>query len=162
MASPHPVPTAIKQARGNPGKRPLNKNEPKPSTDIPPCPEDMPPEGKKAWEFLLPELKRIGVITRIDVISFRRYCQNLADWHTCQKFINDNGTDLKIRDEEGNVTGVVPYPQVKRKREIEVLLLRYEDLFGLNPSSRSKVQAVIADQEDDLEKLLNAPLPNRE
>lgn len=33
-----PKPTAIKELEGNPGKRPLNKNEPKPKQTAPKCP----------------------------------------------------------------------------------------------------------------------------
>ena len=31
MASPYPIPSKIKQLMGNPGKRPLNKQEPQPT-----------------------------------------------------------------------------------------------------------------------------------
>ena len=33
-----PKPTAIKELEGNPGKRPLNANEPKPERKAPRCP----------------------------------------------------------------------------------------------------------------------------
>ena len=44
-----PTPTAIKELEGNPGKRPLNKNEPKPTKKAPPCPKWLEPEAKKEW-----------------------------------------------------------------------------------------------------------------
>lgn len=42
-----PKPTAIKELEGNPGKRPLNKNEPKkPKQGAPKCPSWLEPDAK--------------------------------------------------------------------------------------------------------------------
>lgn len=38
ITGPKPKPTAIKILEGNPGKRPLNLNEPKPQRIAPECP----------------------------------------------------------------------------------------------------------------------------
>ena len=72
MASPKPKPTALKIAKGNPGKQKLNTNEPQPSKELPPCPEWIPPLAKSAWNNLVPELSRIGVLTKIDLNAFER------------------------------------------------------------------------------------------
>ena len=42
-----PTPTAIKVLEGNPGKRPLNANEPKPKKKAPRCPSWLEDEAKK-------------------------------------------------------------------------------------------------------------------
>ena len=47
-----PTPAAIKEPEGNPGKRPLNKNEPKLTKNAPPCPKWLEPEAKKEWQRL--------------------------------------------------------------------------------------------------------------
>ena len=44
-----PKPTAIKELEGNPGKRKLNKKEPKPEKGMPVCPEWLLPEAKAEW-----------------------------------------------------------------------------------------------------------------
>ena len=43
MAGRKPKPTAIKELEGNPGKRKLNKKEPKPEKGMPVCPEWLLP-----------------------------------------------------------------------------------------------------------------------
>lgn len=162
MANPRPTPTAIRLAKGNPGKKKLSLDEPQPSKQLPPCPDYLPDGAKAVWARLVPELTRLGVLTSLDVGAFQRYCINVAEWRACVDFIKANGSDLVVRDaDSGEVTGVVPYPQVKRKREYEILLLRYEQEFGLTPSSRSKIHAIPADDEDELDELLgggNSPL----
>ena len=40
-----PKPTALKVLEGNPGKRPLNENEPKPERKAPECPSWLEPEA---------------------------------------------------------------------------------------------------------------------
>ena len=42
-----PKPTAMKVLEGNPGGRPLNKNEPKPDKKAPRCPAWLEEEAKK-------------------------------------------------------------------------------------------------------------------
>ena len=139
MASPHPLPTATKQLRGNPGKRALNKNEPKPSTELPPPPACLTPAARIEWDNLVPELNRIGILTSIDINSFTRYCLNLAEWKECVQFLADK------------VVGVMPFPHTKRKREYEVLLLTYEREFGMTPSSRSKVTVAPKQQHQEID-----------
>jgi phage terminase small subunit len=49
---PKPKPTELKIIEGNPGKRPLNKNEPRPPRLSPQCPNWLLPEAKKEWKRL--------------------------------------------------------------------------------------------------------------
>ena len=74
-----PTPTAIKELEGNPGKRPLNSNEPKPDTTAPKCPKWLEPEAKKEWKRLSIEMERIGILTKVDMAAFAAYCQAYAD-----------------------------------------------------------------------------------
>ena len=41
MRGRRPVPTCMKLLTGNPGKRPLNANEPQPKPEIPECPPQL-------------------------------------------------------------------------------------------------------------------------
>ena len=58
-----PKPTAIKELEGNPGKRPLNKNEPKPEKTAPKCPTWLDKEAKKEWRRMSKSLEAIGILT---------------------------------------------------------------------------------------------------
>src|SRR5689334_3828108 len=46
---PAPKPTAIKKIQGNPGKRPLNENEPQLEPGIPECPDYLDEIARKEW-----------------------------------------------------------------------------------------------------------------
>lgn len=45
-----PKPTAVKQLEGNPGKRQLNANEPKPVARAPSCPKWLEDDAEKGME----------------------------------------------------------------------------------------------------------------
>ena len=76
-----PKPTAIKILEGNPGRRPLNKNEPKPKEKKKlQCPSHLNAEAKKEWRRLSKVLIEMGVLTELDTAAFAGYCQAYARW----------------------------------------------------------------------------------
>lgn len=79
MAGRKPKPTALKLVRGNPGKRPINRNEP-----IPEGPVEKPSFVKGAalrkWNRYAPELIRIGVLRSVDADMFGAWCVLMAEF----------------------------------------------------------------------------------
>lgn len=69
-----PTPTALKKLAGNPGKRPMNKDEPQPKTGAPECPEWMAGDALAEWNRIVPELDRLGVLTCVDGGVLEAYC----------------------------------------------------------------------------------------
>ena len=55
-----PKPTALKVLEGNPGKRPMNMNEPVPPKGTVKCPAWLEPEAKKEWKRLASSLEAMG------------------------------------------------------------------------------------------------------
>ena len=73
-----PTPTALKVLEGNPGKRKLNDNEPRPEKKAPSCPKWLEPEAKKEWRRLAKKMEQMGVLTEVDMAAFAGYCQAAA------------------------------------------------------------------------------------
>jgi P27 family predicted phage terminase small subunit len=90
-----PKPTALKVLNGNPGKRPLNKFEPKPKPILPKCPAWLDPAAKKEWRRVVPELERIGMLTCVDGAALGGYCQSYGRWVAAEQFIQKHGMVLK-------------------------------------------------------------------
>ena len=65
-----PKPTAIKKLEGNPGKRQLNENEPKPVKKAPKCPMWLETEAKKEWRRTARQLEDLGILTEVDMAAF--------------------------------------------------------------------------------------------
>ena len=71
------TPTALKIVRGNPGKRPLPENEPKPTVGAK-VPDWLTVGGRKEWKRLAPMLERNGVLTEMDAESLGELCEAKA------------------------------------------------------------------------------------
>lgn len=70
-----PKPVSLKIVAGNPGHRPLNKNELRVELGVPECPEWLTDEAKKEWDRVIALYSEHGIITRIDGAQFAVYCQ---------------------------------------------------------------------------------------
>jgi len=75
---PRPLPTSIHKLNGNPGKRPLNNNEPDPglvTADNPlECPEYLDPGARKEWDRITPILMRMRILTEADLVMVATWC----------------------------------------------------------------------------------------
>lgn len=73
------IPTQLKILAGNPGKRPLNMNEPQPKKETPDCPLWFEGDAKYEWWRVVPELERLGLLTCVDGAILEAYCLVYAE-----------------------------------------------------------------------------------
>lgn len=165
MAGRRPKPTHLKVVSGNPGKRKINKREPRPKRVIPACPAHLGDASKVAWGKLCVLLDRMGVLTEADVLALERLCDCYAEILECRELIARNGrtyssisTGKAGKTEEGDAE-----PQMLLKANPAVAMLADADRrfkaylveFGLTPAARSKVEIKGGDgdkQEDPLQE----------
>lgn len=131
-----PVPTAIKELEGNPGKRDLNQNEPKPERRAPKCPTWLDAEAKKEWRRTAKQLEQLGILTEVDMAAFAGYCQAYARWKEAEEFITKHGTIVKTPS--GYWQQV---PQVSIAQTYLKIMNKFCEQFGLTPSARSRIIA---------------------
>lgn len=147
MAGRRPKPTVLKLVEGNPGKRAINKKEPKPKREIPSCPAHMSDAGKVAWGRLSVLLDRMGVLTEADSAAFERLCDCYSDILICRESLIADGWTYKTLDAQGN-TLIKGNPAATQLRSADSQFKSYLIEFGLTPAARSKVHA----QPDDDKK----------
>ncbi len=146
-----PKPTALKELEGNPGKRKLNRSEPKPAKGIPPCPDWLLPEAKMEWNRLAENLGQLGVLTNVDMAAFAAYCQSYARWKEAQEHIDKDGSTFETDKGYQQQTPWVGIANTNQK-----LMLQAASEFGLTPSSRSRIVVDNAgSDEDEMEELLS-------
>lgn len=136
MRGRKPTPTALKILKGNPGRRPLNGNEPKPKKGAPSCPTWLNAEAKREWRRIVPELERLGLLTLVDRAALAAYCQSYARWQQAEKVIEKQG--MTMATPQGFE---VARPEVAIARQQMQLVHKFATEFGLSPSSRSRVNA---------------------
>lgn len=145
-----PIPTAIKELEGNPGKRELNQYEPRPEKKAPKCPTWLETEAKKEWRRTAKLLEELGVLTEVDMAAFAGYCQAYARWREAEEFISKHGTIVKTPS--GYWQQV---PQVSIAQTYLKIMNRFCEQFGLTPSARSRIVAdKSVDTDDPMEFML--------
>ena len=151
---PRPEPTILKIAKGNPGKRHLNKDEPKPASDGIQPPEWVTGNALAKWNEIVPQLLAMGVMTNADVEPIARYCTMHEQY---VKYLDQvrRGLDvLVIRDDKGKVKYMQSTPAAVMLTKLAASMLRIEQEFGLTPSARTGIVATKQDTDADAEKIL--------
>ncbi len=169
---PAPTPTALRIVRGNPGKRPLPKNEPRPRETRPYCPEHIKRDAVayREWKRLSPILRRMRVLTEADYITLASLCQTYSTMIAAQEKIamlnagqaGIGGLVVVIgkkkstkRHQDGSETTtespgfmqVSPLLSIVSNSILTITKLCRE--FGLTPASRTSVQAAPSAKPDD-------------
>jgi P27 family predicted phage terminase small subunit len=129
-----PKPTAQKILEGNPGKRTLSRNEPKP-TGIPTCPPHLDAAAKKEWKRVSKELIAIGLLTSVDRAALAAYCSSYSRWMSAEENIQKFG--MVIKSPKSGFPIQNPYVSVANTALD--LMRKYGTEFGLTPASRTRL-----------------------
>ena len=125
--------------QGNPGKRALNKREPKPKSDAPTMPGHLSPTAKTVWKRTVKIMKDMKVLTVADGDAIAVYSVSFARWVEAEQFLKKHGTTYPLRDKSGNVRFLQTFPQVAIANQLAKTVRNYQQEFGLTPSSRSSI-----------------------
>ena len=134
MRGRKPKPTRLKVIAGNPGKRPLNRNEPKPMTTTPDCPPELSPAAQQEWKRLVSELSALNMLTNLDRVALATYCEAYALWVEAISAIRKYGTMVKS---PSGYPMQSPYLAIANKQA--EMMMRIASEFGLTPASRSRI-----------------------
>ena len=145
-----PIPTALKVLRGNPGRRKLNRREPKPQPGA-----EFPswlgalgdPTLREVWTELSALLDRTKVLTEADQEALAQLVHKIALYRTAARALKDGCSYQTITETGATMQRQKPEYGIVSDlgKEIRGLLTD----FGLTPSARSKVSTVGADESDD-------------
>jgi P27 family predicted phage terminase small subunit len=86
-----PKPTVLRIIEGNPGKRPLPANEPRPRPGIPTCPQHLTREAKVECHRISKELQCMGRLTKADRAALAAYCVAWARWIEAEGHLETEG-----------------------------------------------------------------------
>ncbi|CAI0854032.1 phage terminase small subunit P27 family [Serratia fonticola] len=163
MSGPPKTPTHLRLVRGNPSKRAINKNEPKPPTGVPPTPKHFDKQGKYWFKRMAEELDALGVMSQLDgralellveaYTEYRHHCDTLdREGYTYAVYSEDDGDERKDRE----IRMIKPHPAAMMKADAWKRIRAMLAEFGMTPASRSKVNATAPDAVDPLADFLKA------
>jgi len=146
------VPTALKELRGNPGKRPINARELQPPVPARPpyATRHLSEDAKREWRRIVAVLLELGLYTELDHAALEMYCQSYGRWVHARRMIIRTGGEVVESDE-----GAAYYNQWYNveNREFEKMRKMLAE-FGLTPSARSRLQIEPAEKELSLAEQL--------
>lgn len=161
MAGPPKTPTHLALVRGNPSKRPVNKNEPKPPSGVPPTPKHFDKMGKYWFKRIGEELNAIGVMTTLDGKALELLIEAYTEYRQHCETLDREGYTYAVYDEEEKDEGkdrsirmIKPHPASVMKSDAWKRVRAMLAEFGMTPSSRSKVGAKGPAEADPLEEFL--------
>lgn len=150
---PAPKPTNLRLLQGNPGKRALPKNEPKPKPVSPKCPSWLGPIGRREWKRIAPELEKLGLFTAVDGAALEAYCQAYETMVLARKALQDH---LKLTKKltvtyinKFGAENEIPHPSVRIAKEAAAQVRAFCAEFGLTPSARGRMQTPGEQKEAD-------------
>ena len=146
-----PKPTRLKELTGNPGKRALNKAEPRPSAKRPGCPAHIQGEARKEWNRITKQLLEMGVLTQVDRAALAAYCQCWERWVQAEEAMREPGFRMITTTDNGYPV-VSPWLNVANAAMKQ--MLRFLTEFGMTPSSRSRVTVTTEQEADPFEEFL--------
>jgi len=150
MRGRKPKPTKLKKLEGDIHKERFNPNEPEPDVCIPDIPDWMSAEAKREFMRIAPELKALGILSKIDRAALVGYCQAWARFKDAEVLIQKSG--YIITTEKGNE---IQHPAVGIANKAMDEMRKFLVEFGMSPASRPKVSAKPKEKKvNPMEKLL--------
>jgi P27 family predicted phage terminase small subunit len=145
-----PKPNHLKLITGNPGRRPLNANEPRPVRALPMPPDELNLDAKREWLRVADELYKVGLLTGLDRGALAAYCQAYGRWIMAERALNamavGGSNGLLIRALNGQ-PAYNPLVGIANKAMAD--MVRYSLEFGMTPSSRSRIQVESMSEDAD-------------
>lgn len=146
-----PQPTQLKLAKGNPGKRALNKKEPKPKRGYPFCPPYIQGEARDMWVRVSDALYQMGVLTTSDGEALARLCDVYGDLMEAKRLCKRDGFTYETTTTTGE-TLIKGNPAYAQMRAADTQFTKMLIEFGLTPASRSRIQELPEDEHGDKKK----------
>ena len=125
---PKPTPTKEKQRLGNPGKRPINSEEPQPD-GLPEPPEYLDDYARQLFDRIVIAMAD-GVYTACDTELLAAYCSACSVHKHAVEHILRNGT--MIEDKLN--------PWIKEQRQQAQVIATLGTRLGLDPAARASIK----------------------
>lgn len=133
---PAPLPSNVKRMKGTYRKDRAAPNEPRPKSAAPNCPAWLSGYAKQEWRWVVKELERLGLMTKIDRAALAAYCEAYAEWRTMEESIDEHG-----RTQTSDKGFVCLRPEVTIRNAALKRMREFLKEFGMTPSSRTRVSA---------------------
>ena len=141
-----PKPSHLRVLQGNPGHRPIPKDEPRPSATRPSRPQWLLPEAKREWSRVVAELDNLGLLTIVDRATLAAYCQAYGRAVEAEKVLAKSQEGMSYTTNQGQKH---PLPEIGIAERAWQLVRAFAAEFGFTPSSRTRLAIPRSEKEPD-------------
>ena len=145
MAGRPPIPIKVLQANGRKHltkaeieKRTFTEENLKPATNKVTCPAWLDDSAKKEWRRIITELKKLELVSNIDVAALAISCDAYSKYVKATSDINKVGLLVSYTNKGGN-KNIIPNPLIGVATKYSEIYKKYCNEFGLTPNSRIKL-----------------------
>jgi P27 family predicted phage terminase small subunit len=129
----------LKLLKGNPGKRPLNKNEPRASNSLPSPPSWLNDRSKTIFRRLVKRVNEMGYASASHTEAYALAAWRQDQIEQCEVVIRTEGMTYTTETQGGSLM-YRSRPEVALQSEAARHLQSLLSEFGLTPSAMSKIQ----------------------
>lgn len=176
MRGRKPKPTHLKLVAGNPGRRPLNDQEPTPARTRPSAPAHVSDKARETWGYVTAILDRMGILTEADAIGVEMLCEAYADKLAARAALalpvvvkrkdKESGADVEYTIAEGGARTYLGFGKdgVMIRQRPEVAMIADADRrirgwlaeFGMTASARTRVKASEPETGDEADRFFGS------
>ena len=153
MRGRKPLPAALHELRGNPGKRARRPADQAPmmpgelhadardivALKVPPPPKHLSKHARDEWRRKAPDLVKLGLLRALDGTAFEARCELYSTWRSCREVIAKDGMTYAAN-------GIVRQrPEVRLAQDCLRQMRQWDSEFGLTPAARARVRHVVGD-----------------
>jgi P27 family predicted phage terminase small subunit len=147
---PQPTPTRLKVIAGNPGKRALNKSEPRPAAGLT-RPIHITGAMAKEWDRTVAAMPP-GFFTEADVPVLSIYCEALTLRRKALSIIARKREDGGGEVVAGSAGQAAAHPMIAVASKQAEIILKAADRLGMSPAARTRLSAPDEEQLDEIEE----------
>ena len=113
-----------------------------------PCPRYLDHIARREWKRIVPELGRIGILTRVDSAALETWCSSYSIMVSAQTILKEHG--LTYMTERG----------YRQRPEVGIVFSAMQSLralaaeLGLSPAARQRLNSPIEVIEDEMDAFL--------
>jgi P27 family predicted phage terminase small subunit len=137
MRGRRPKPTTLKLLQGNPGRRPINADEPSFPALESECPAHLGTMAAAEWTRMKELFKEQNIFTEADRAALAAYCLAWGRWVEAENQVRQSG--MLVKSPSGYPMQN-PWLSIANKAMEQMNRLTPE--FGFTPSSRSKIKTL--------------------
>jgi P27 family predicted phage terminase small subunit len=153
-------PTSLKALEGNPGRRPLPKNEPLVGISAGKPPAWLSADALIYWDQIAAILIGANILSIADETALGILCDQLAIYVKAKGIVEKEGITYSITNKSGDSV-ILRRPELEIANVARDAAMKIVAQLGMTPTMRSKVQKIVEKKGDPLEEFMSPDTQKR-